>query len=157
MNKKVAGIVIIIIILAAIITTVAILTKKDKKDSTSNNTNTEQNKTTAREIKSTEDASTIIYYGNGCPHCKKVEEYILSENIDEKIKINMKEIWYNKDNANEISEKADICGMDKEKLGVPLLFDSNTKKCLTGDEDVINFLKEQVANTSAEKSADTAQ
>ncbi len=83
----------------------------------------------------------ILFYGDGCPHCKIVEEYIEKNNIKEKISITQKEIYYNKINSNELVEKAKICGLPTNSIGVPFLFDG--KKCYIGDQDIINFFKQK--------------
>jgi glutaredoxin len=38
----------------------------------------------------------ILFYGNGCPHCAKVEQYIKDNKIDQKFDIDMKEIYFNR-------------------------------------------------------------
>lgn len=83
----------------------------------------------------------ILFYGIGCPHCAIVEEYIKNNNIESKISFAQKEVYYNQTNQNELTEKAKICGIPETDIGVPLLWDG--EKCLIGDVDIINFLKEK--------------
>ncbi len=87
----------------------------------------------------------ILFYGDGCPHCAKVDEFIKNNNIEEKILFAKKEVYNNTANANELSQKAEKCGMDTKSIGVPFLWDG--EKCLVGDEDIIKFF-EQKANES---------
>ncbi|MFA5359929.1 MAG: hypothetical protein WC349_03150 [Patescibacteria group bacterium] len=94
---------------------------------------TEQQNQTASQI--------ILFYGDGCPHCKIVEDYIGKNNIKEKFSFIQKEVYYNKTNANELGEKAKICGLATDSIGVPFLFDG--KKCYIGDQDIINFFKQK--------------
>jgi glutaredoxin-related protein len=58
-----------------------------------------------------ENDSSTLYYGNGCPHCAKVEEYIKNNDLD--IKIEQKEVYQNKQNAEEFNH---IC--DKESINL---------------------------------------
>jgi hypothetical protein len=85
----------------------------------------------------------ILYYGNGCPHCKIAEEYIIANDFQEKIGICGKEIWSDRTNQNDIIEKAKVCGIELNQLGVPMLWDSSKQKCYVGDQPIIDFLKQQ--------------
>ena len=80
----------------------------------------------------------IFYYGQECPHCVKVEEFIKNNNVDAKIKITKKEVWHNQTNATEMIGIANKCGIPTNSVGVPLLWDG--AKCYTGDTDIINWL-----------------
>ncbi len=86
------------------------------------------------------ESEMIFFYGQECPHCINVEKF-LEENkvVEEKVKFEKKEVWKNKENAKFMTEKAKICGLSEESLGVPFFWDGS--KCLTGDVDIINFLK----------------
>jgi len=46
----------------------------------------------------------ILFYGNGCPHCAKVEQYIKSNKLEDKFDIKLKEIYFNKNNLLELQE-----------------------------------------------------
>lgn len=86
---------------------------------------------------STEDL--VFFYGETCPHCKNVENFLEeNKNIEEKVKFNKLEIS-NKDNAKILLEKAEKCGLSQENIGVPLFWDGG--KCIVGDADIIDFLK----------------
>lgn len=84
----------------------------------------------------------ILFYGDGCPHCAKVEEYVKQNQIENKISFAQKEIYHNQDNAKELEEKAKICGLPADSIGVPFLWDG--EKCLIGDQDIIDFFKRKV-------------
>lgn len=84
----------------------------------------------------------ILFYGNGCPHCAKVDEFIKDNNIEEKISFAKKEVYNNVANASELSQKAKKCGMDTKSIGVPFLWDG--EKCLVGDVDIIDFFKKKM-------------
>lgn len=79
----------------------------------------------------------ILFYGDGCPHCAIVDEYIAANNIEEKIKFQRKEVFNDKSNARLLSEKAKICGISGDSVGVPLLWDG--KSCIVGDQPIIDY------------------
>lgn len=86
-----------------------------------------------------ETSDTILFYGDGCPHCALVEEYVSQNGIETKVPFAKKEVYYNKQNADELVAKARTCGMPTDSIGVPFLWDGS--KCLVGDQDIIEFFK----------------
>lgn len=89
-----------------------------------------------------EQSQIILFYGDGCPHCAIVEEYIKDNKVKEKIYFVEKEVYYNRGNADELAEKAEKCGLATDSIGVPFLWDGS--KCFIGDIDIINFFKEKI-------------
>ena len=81
----------------------------------------------------------VFFYGNTCPHCANVEEYL--KNNPSKTKYRQLEVFGNKENAALMAKYAASCGQNTDSLGVPFLYDG--KNCLTGDEDIINWFKKQ--------------
>jgi len=83
-----------------------------------------------------------FYWGNGCPHCENVKSYIKNNNIDQKLKINQKEVYKDANNQKELLDiVSQFCPeIDKTKIGVPLGFDPVSKKCIQGDQSIIDFL-----------------
>lgn len=91
------------------------------------------------------DLDIILFYGQGCPHCAKVDEFLKSNKVEDRIKITKREVYYNKDNANLLVEKASVCGLTTNSIGVPFLWKgSDDSKCLVGDADIINFFQEKL-------------
>jgi len=84
----------------------------------------------------------ILFYGIGCPHCAIVEKYIEENKVKKEISFAEKEVYYNQSNAKELEEKAKICKIPENEVGVPFLWDG--KKCYIGDVDIINFFKEKI-------------
>ncbi len=114
-----------------------------------NNTNETNNKNqTEKEINNTpkeeEYKELILFYGDGCPHCVIVENYLEENKINEKIYFVKKEVYYNQNNAKDLQEKAKICGLPTNSIGVPFLW--NGKACLLGSPDIINFFKQIINN-----------
>lgn len=83
----------------------------------------------------------VLYYGDGCPHCANVEKYLQDNDIKNKISFEEKEVYKNKDNAEQMAEDASYCDIDVESFGVPFLWADG--KCLMGDEDIIAFFKQK--------------
>jgi glutaredoxin len=44
----------------------------------------------------------ILFYGNGCPHCAKVEKFFEDNKISEKFGVESKEIYFNKNNLKDL-------------------------------------------------------
>jgi glutaredoxin len=87
----------------------------------------------------------VLYYGSTCSHCKIIEEFINSNNITEKLKFEQKEVFENKENANELTKVAEYCKLDSSNIGVPFMYYEG--ECYIGDIDIIKLLKEK-ANIS---------
>ena len=83
----------------------------------------------------------ILFVGDGCPHCAIVEDYIAKNKVGDKISFVQKEVYHNQDNANELGEKAKICGLPTNSIGIPFLWDGNGEKCVIGDQDIVGFFK----------------
>ena len=93
-----------------------------------------------------EISQTILFYGEGCPHCAIVDEFIKENKVDEKFSFERKEVYYNKKNSEELSEKAQKCGLPTASIGVPFLWDGSNSKCLIGDKDIIDFFKQKIGS-----------
>jgi len=101
----------------------------------------------SREKNSSQDQDLkgiILFYGIGCPHCAKVEEFIKENKIKEKIVFEEKEVYFNKDNVKKLVEIAKKCGFNEKEIGVPFLWDGENQRCIVGDEPIINFFKEKL-------------
>ncbi|MDD4938169.1 MAG: hypothetical protein PHX34_04135 [Candidatus Shapirobacteria bacterium] len=110
----------------------------------SNNSDTSVN--TQSEIDSN-DSDLIFYWGEGCPHCENVKEFIITNNVDQKVKINQKEVYKNTDNQQELQAvTSQYCPevITNGGIGVPLAFDVQNKTCLSGDTPIIDFLKQKI-------------
>lgn len=87
-----------------------------------------------------EPTGMILFYGDTCPHCKIVEQYINDNNIKAKLQFTELEVFNNKANSALMLKKAKACQLDTTKgMGVPFFFDG--QNCLLGDQDIINFFK----------------
>jgi glutaredoxin len=84
----------------------------------------------------------ILFYGDGCPHCAIVEEYIKENDVNNKISFAQKEVYYNQNNIKELEAKAMICGIPSDSIGVPFLWDGS--RCFVGDQDIIKFFQSKL-------------
>ena len=99
---------------------------------------TKQNNTTEQE------SIAILFYGEGCSHCAEVQQWLDDNKVREKIKFEEKEIRYNKDNSKLLNEKAQVCKINDDEVGVPFLFDTVNNKCFVGKVEVENFFKGKI-------------
>lgn len=82
----------------------------------------------------------VFFYGDTCPHCKDVEDYIAANQIDQKLKYTSLEIFENQNNAALAYEVETGCKIDVSNgVEVPLVYDGS--KCYLGAPDSINFFK----------------
>lgn len=80
------------------------------------------------------------YWGDGCPHCKVVADFMSSWSKKDTIKIDKKEVWNNAANAREMQARYTFCNIPPSQMGVPLLF-TPEGKCYSGDQPIIDYLK----------------
>lgn len=83
----------------------------------------------------------ILFYRDDCSHCVNVEKFMADNNIDAKIQIDKKEVKTDAGNQKILLDKAKICKLDANSIGVPFLWTG--KECLMGDQPIIDYLKEQ--------------
>jgi len=86
-------------------------------------------------------SSPVFFYGNTCPHCKDVEEWMTKNKIEEKMPIVKKEVYDNRANSLELAEAAKSCGFPTDSIGVPFLFAEG--KCLIGTPDITKYLSDK--------------
>ncbi|NCN25144.1 hypothetical protein COT94_00450 [Candidatus Falkowbacteria bacterium CG10_big_fil_rev_8_21_14_0_10_37_14] len=84
----------------------------------------------------------ILYYGDTCPHCKIVQDFLDSSGAAEKLTWEHKEVYRNSTNAAELTKRAESCGLDIKSIGVPFLWADG--QCLIGDEPIINYFKQKI-------------
>lgn len=88
-----------------------------------------------------DDPLAVVYYwGDGCPHCKVVNDFLEANNIADKVSFVKKEVWSDKKNAAEMGRRAKACDIKPEGMGVPFVYGGDGK-CYIGEPDVINFFK----------------
>lgn len=84
----------------------------------------------------------ILYYGDGCPHCAKVDAFLDENHVEQRVRFERKEVYNNKKNAREMGNLAKRCGFATESIGIPFFWTGTT--CLTGDQDIIAFFRSRM-------------
>ena len=93
----------------------------------------------------------ILYYGIGCPHCARVEEFLKNNRKKNLILLSQKEVYYNRDNQMDLVKKAKACGaIENGSIPIPLLWLGNDK-CVYGDEPVIDYFHKLVKKILSKK------
>lgn len=90
----------------------------------------------------------VLYYGQGCPHCAIVEEYIHTNNLNSELI--RKEIYQNPNNAeefNQICDQENIALMDR---GVPFLYSEG--ECFVGNKQIVSYLDKRQKGTESPNS-----
>lgn len=100
----------------------------------------------------------ILFYGNGCPHCAKVEEYIKDNQIAKKFDLEQKEVFFNKTNLNEFNGYLEKHNLTYDKIGVPFLIITSGADCnyINGDTNIIEYFSGKLAQITAAACKDTA-
>ena len=89
------------------------------------------------------NSEIILFYGEECPHCAIVDKYVEENKVKDIVSFEEKEVYHNKANANQLAEKAKICDIPTNSIGVPFLWTGEV--CLVGDKDIIEFFKSKIS------------
>lgn len=83
-----------------------------------------------------------LFVGQGCPHCKIVEDFIAANDVAKKVTFDTKEVWYNQDNAVVFNKVWQNCGLNPTNMGVPLYWDGTT--CYSGEVEITNYFQSKL-------------
>jgi len=146
MNKKI--LIPTISFIAVLFFAIIILAKnsadKQRIKTTENKPNIKQEMNVQGKIiqDNTSQDEIILFYGDGCPHCANVEKFLEDNNVKDKIEFEQKEVYHNKQNANELRQKAQACGLSTASIGVPFLWYKG--ECRIGDQNIIEIFKQKI-------------
>ncbi|MCX6824303.1 MAG: cytochrome c biogenesis protein [candidate division SR1 bacterium] len=100
----------------------------------------------------------ILFYGNGCPHCAKVQEYIKDNKITQQFDLTQKEVFFNKKNLDEFNGYLEKHTLTYDKIGVPFLIINSGINCnyINGDTNIIDYFSGKLAQITAATCKDTA-
>ncbi|MEI6673383.1 MAG: hypothetical protein WCL02_09100 [bacterium] len=92
-----------------------------------------------------------MFYGNGCPHCAKVQEYIKDNKLTQQFDLAQKEVFYNKKNLNEFNGYLQKHSLTYDKIGVPFLIINSGADCnyINGDANIIEYFSGKLAQIAA--------
>ena len=135
---------------------------KNSQNSNTNNSETEESenssfkfaKNTEADIKSSKDKLNIyIFWGDGCPHCKHLAEYLgeKQSEIGDKISLYTFEVWKDKNNLAFLKSFGKFLGENPK--GVPYIIIGN--KTYSGfsetdeetKQEIINLIKTEASKT----------
>lgn len=93
----------------------------------------------------------ILFYGNGCPHCAAVEDYIKDNTLSKTFDITQKEVFYNKTNRAEFNGYLTKHKLTYDKIGVPFLIINSGSDCnyVNGDKNIIDYFSGKLAQNLA--------
>lgn len=86
----------------------------------------------------------ILFTREDCSHCQNVKKYIADNKVDEKISFQVLDAQTSSANADLLLKKAVACGIKTDQIGVPLYW--NNGKCLVGDQEIIDYFKQQTGS-----------
>jgi glutaredoxin len=84
----------------------------------------------------------IFFYGDTCPHCHDVSNYIEANSIKDKLSFRELETYNHPGNARLLSAKAKLCKLDTSQ-GIPVPFFFDGANCYIGSDKIIEFFEEQ--------------
>ena len=91
-----------------------------------------------------DNSTTYTYfYGQGCSHCIKVENYFATTNIDEENNVEKYEIRFDQKGRSVLEEKLKHLPLSLEEIGTPFLVIQkwDTYSSLMWDTPIINYFK----------------
>lgn len=88
----------------------------------------------------------ILFYGNGCPHCAKVEEYFKDNKVSDKFDLVSKEVYFNKKNLTEFQSYLKKLNLESSQIWVPFLVINSENECsyINWDESIIDFFQKKM-------------
>ncbi len=93
-----------------------------------------------------EESKPIFFYGQGCPHCAKVEQFFNQHHLRDKVV--WREVYHHPDNAKEFNQIAAKLNIPLNQRGVPFLYFPGTNQYLLGDEPIIQHFQTQLDTPS---------
>lgn len=77
-----------------------------------------------------------FFYGEDCPHCKKMHPLVLEIEKELKIKIKSLEVWYDEENADKMRSysKIILASSQNHDLGVPTFLDIKNEEAIVGSK-----------------------
>ncbi len=91
----------------------------------------------------------IVYWGEGCSHCEVVKDYV-NNNPPKDYCLIFKEVFKDQQNFSEMKKSLSDCPeyASADQVDVPLAFLTREKKCLLGDQPIIDHLSSLIQDNS---------
>ena len=81
------------------------------------------------------------YWGEGCPHCANVEDFLNTWENKDRVQVDKKEVYKNQDNIDLFKSRVEYCNLPNNQVGVPFLF-TPEGECVVGDTPIINLFEQ---------------
>jgi len=81
-----------------------------------------------------------LFYGQGCPHCGSIINYLQERGLFQRLNIEKKEVYFQRDNLKEFIRICQNYNIPEDQRGVPMLFYQG--RCIIGDKPIIGFIKQ---------------
>lgn len=85
---------------------------------------------------------SVLFYGDTCPHCKDLDEWLEANDVEAQFPLLHKEVYQDKVNAAELGAAAGTCGLATDSIGVPFLYSQG--QCFMGKDQIIEYLNQQI-------------
>ncbi len=107
----------------------------------------------SRPLFAASDNKIYVFYGKGCPHCTAVLTYLEEHDLIDRYNVEVREIYFNRENALLYNRLLDDLGVPKDGRGVPTLVAGDA--VIVGDQPIIDRL-EEVADAFVGQSGEQA-
>jgi glutaredoxin len=80
----------------------------------------------------------ILFYGETCPYCHDVLDWMEESNIESMLDITTREVYNNPQYSEQLKLAAGVC--NQSQSGVPFLYVAANKECVVGSTPIIDYL-----------------
>lgn len=99
----------------------------------------------------------ILFYGNWCTHCAKVEKFLKDNKVSDKFDLKSKEVYFNKTNLKEFQSYLKKLELDSTQIWIPFLVINNQDECnyINWDNKIIDFFQNKISKIDSWTCEDT--
>ncbi len=91
----------------------------------------------------------ILFWGVNCPYCHAVREKLENEELRDRLELKEIEIQKETKNVDLFKEKAQVCKIDMERAGIPMLFVEG--KCYQGVDAIMSKLRNMAGSSEVKE------
>jgi len=92
----------------------------------------------------------ILFYGQGCSHCLKVERFLEKNHLNQFFEIEKKEIYFHQENRKAFEEICEKFQIPLKLRGVPLMIIEN--HYFVGDKEILEVLEKKLKDLNFSQS-----
>lgn len=96
----------------------------------------------SQQKKQADNNKSVLFYGNTCPHCQELDEWLKANNIETHFPLIHKEVYQDKANAGQLGTTAQSCGLNTDSIVVPFLYSQG--QCFIGKDQIIEYLNQRL-------------